>query len=83
MRWRPEPPAMAEVAYVPRAPRPWPGLATAVIVVCLLAAFVFLAGPAAALLLRLATILLTVALVSGIIGFAALRIGAPPSRRVG
>ena len=45
------------------------------------AAFLFLAGPAAALLLHLATILLTVALVAGFIALAALRVGAARVRR--
>ena len=82
MRWRTEPP-VAHVAYVPR-PRPGRAVGvTAIVLILLLAAFLLLAGPAAVLLLRLATILLTVALVSGVIGFAALRIGAAPSRRPG
>ena len=54
--------------------------------VATIAGFLLLAGPAAALLLHLATILLTVALVAGVIAFAAFRIGITPylrSRRAG
>ena len=61
------------VAYVPRPTRSRAGFA--VVLAIALCAFLFLVGPAAALLLHLATILLTIALAAGLIAFAAFRIG--------
>jgi hypothetical protein len=54
--------------------------------VVLVAGLLMLAGLAASLLLHLATILLVVALVAGVIAFTAFRIGIAPhlrSRRLG
>ena len=88
MPWQSRPPVTKTVAYLPRdtARRRWPAVAMDLGLVAVLAGFLLLAGPAAALLLHLATILLTIALVAGVIAFAAFRIGIAPhprSRRLG
>ena len=88
MSWQSHPPVFERIAYLPRAMprRRWSTVVMGLGFAALLAGLLLLAGPAASLLLRLATILLMIALIAGVIAFAAFRIGLAPhpgSRRLG
>jgi hypothetical protein len=80
MRWQTDRPVAAKVEYLPRRrpQRHWAGLVGGLVIVAIMVGVAKLAGPAAALLLHAAAVLLTVAMVAGLVAFAAFRIGVAP-----
>ncbi len=80
MRWQTDKPVAANVEYLPRRRprRRWTGLLGGLVIVAIMVGVAKLAGPAATLLAHAASILLTVAMVAGLVAFAAFRIGVAP-----